>query len=348
MDPTPPSVAIRASSSDTAAAGSARHKAQNAAVIAWWAANPVVPARSVSVLARSSARRASSWRPTGRRLPGQHLHGNGGVGRVTELVPQLGRLSGIGEGSGVVAEPRSRGREQGQRRHQDAERAAAPGLAQLRTSPRPCLAWVAQEPGGQSEEEQRPRVVTQRGAGDPIDDVAEQHPAGGQVATEGGGGAPREVREHPLLRVVVVRGLVDPGGALGDTGHVVEPEPGQRQLGECPSAVHTVEPLSGSGEQLDGVRHRTGVLLEHPEREQGPAVRPRRTRPVQDASHERPGSIGVSGQEGVRRRRRQPLSGQRGVIREQRSPFHRGRCGGVPLPDAALVRCADEVLRELR
>ena len=54
---------MRASSSDAAAAGSARHKAQNAAVSAWWAAKLVVPARSVSALARSSAVRASSCRP---------------------------------------------------------------------------------------------------------------------------------------------------------------------------------------------------------------------------------------------------------------------------------------------
>ena len=60
MDPTPPSAAMRASSSDTIAAGSERHKAQNAAVSAWWAAKPVVPARSVSDLARLSALRASS------------------------------------------------------------------------------------------------------------------------------------------------------------------------------------------------------------------------------------------------------------------------------------------------
>ena len=77
--------------------------------------------RSVSVLVKTA----------GRRLPGQHLHGNGGVGRVAQLVPELGCLSGIGEGSGVVAEPRSPGREQCQRRHQDAERAAVPDLAQL-------------------------------------------------------------------------------------------------------------------------------------------------------------------------------------------------------------------------
>ena len=63
MDPTPPSAAMRASSSDTADAGSARHMAQNAAVSAWWAAKAVVPARSVSDLARLSAVSASSWRP---------------------------------------------------------------------------------------------------------------------------------------------------------------------------------------------------------------------------------------------------------------------------------------------
>ena len=39
MDPTPPSTAMRASSTDTADAGSARHNAQKAAVSAWWAAN---------------------------------------------------------------------------------------------------------------------------------------------------------------------------------------------------------------------------------------------------------------------------------------------------------------------
>jgi hypothetical protein len=60
MDPTPPSAAMRASSSDTAAAGSERHNAQNAAVTAWWAAKLVVPARSVSNLARFSAVCASS------------------------------------------------------------------------------------------------------------------------------------------------------------------------------------------------------------------------------------------------------------------------------------------------
>ena len=133
------------------------------------------------------------------------------------------------------------------------------------------LAWVTQEAAGQTEEEERPRVVAKRGTGDLFGDVSEQHLAGGEVATEGGGDAPREVREHPLLRVVVVGGLGDPGCTLADTGHVVEPEAGQGKLGECPRAVLTVEPLSGGGEKLDGVWHRTGVLLEHPEREQGPA-----------------------------------------------------------------------------
>ena len=113
MDPTPPSTAMRASSSDTAAAGSARHKAQNAAVSAWWAAKAVVPARSVSDLARVSAAVSVLVETAGRRLPGQHLHGDGGVGRVAQLVPELGRFSGIGEGSGVVAEPGSRRRRTG-------------------------------------------------------------------------------------------------------------------------------------------------------------------------------------------------------------------------------------------
>ena len=209
------------------------------------------------------------------------------------------------------------------------------------------VAWVTEVPGRQTKEKERARVVTKRGEGDPFGDVSEQHLAGGQVAREGGGEAAREVREHPLLRVVVVGGLLDPGCALADTCHVVELEVGQRKLGECPRAVLTVEPLRGGGEKLDGVRHRTGGLFEHPEREQGPALRPRRTRPVQHASHERPGSLGVSGQIGVRGSRRHPVSGQCRVAHEQRSPLHRGRCGGVPLPGAALVSCAYQVMREL-
>jgi hypothetical protein len=62
-DPRPPSAAMRASSSAAVSARSPRHSAQNAAVMAWWAWTLVVPAWSVSALARSKARRASSWRP---------------------------------------------------------------------------------------------------------------------------------------------------------------------------------------------------------------------------------------------------------------------------------------------
>jgi hypothetical protein len=76
-------------------------------------------------------------------------------------------------------------------------------------------------------------------------------------------------------------------------------------------------------------------------------VRPSRTRPVQHAGRERPGSIGVACQQGVRGSRRHPVSGQCSVAREQRSPLHRGRCSGVPLPGSPLVRCAYQVLREL-
>jgi len=70
----------------------------------------------------------------------------------------------------------------------------------------------------------------------------------------------------------VVGGLLDPGRTLAETCHVVEPEAGQRKLGECSGAVLTVKPLSGGGEKLDGVWHRTGVLFEHPECEQGMAA----------------------------------------------------------------------------
>jgi len=49
---------------------------------------------------------------TGCGLPGQHLHCDGSVGHVAQMVSKLGCLSGISEGSGVVAEPRSPGCEQ--------------------------------------------------------------------------------------------------------------------------------------------------------------------------------------------------------------------------------------------
>ena len=155
MDPTPPSAAMRASSSDTAADGSARHKraeCRRQRLVGREAGGPgpvgerLGPLeRSVSVLVKTA----------GRRLPGQHLHGNGGVGRVAQLVPELGCLSGIGEGSGVVAEPRSRGGEQCQRRHQDAERTAVPDLAQLIGAHCHGEARVTEEAAGQTEEEQR-------------------------------------------------------------------------------------------------------------------------------------------------------------------------------------------------
>jgi hypothetical protein len=55
------------------------------------------------------------------------------------------------------------------------------------------LAWVTEIPGRQTKEEERARVVTKRGEGDPFGDVSEQPLAGGQVTREAGGEAPREV-----------------------------------------------------------------------------------------------------------------------------------------------------------
>jgi hypothetical protein len=63
------------------------------------------------------------------------------------LFPELGCLSRIGESSNVVAEPRSRGCEQGQRWHQEAEGTAVPDLAQLMGAQCHGPAWVTQEPG---------------------------------------------------------------------------------------------------------------------------------------------------------------------------------------------------------
>ena len=129
MDPMPPSAAMRASSSAAASARSPRHSAQKAAVIAWWAADaggagpvgerpgPLQGPPGVVVEA------------PGGRLPGQHLHGHGGVGRVAELLAELGCLAGVGEGAGVVPEPGAAGRHQRQARDQHAERAALAYLA---------------------------------------------------------------------------------------------------------------------------------------------------------------------------------------------------------------------------
>jgi hypothetical protein len=50
----------------------------------------------------------------GCRLPGQHLHGHGGVGGIPELLAELGGLAGVGEGAGVVPDPGAAGRHQGQ------------------------------------------------------------------------------------------------------------------------------------------------------------------------------------------------------------------------------------------
>ena len=140
--PTPPSAAMRASSSAAASSRSPRHSAQNAAVIAWWAATPVVPARS-SALWPARARAGVVVEAPGGRLPRQHLHGDGGVGHVPELFAKLGRLAGVGERAGVVADPGAAGRDQRQARHQDAEAPrsrAAPGAV------RPTAAWPPRSP----------------------------------------------------------------------------------------------------------------------------------------------------------------------------------------------------------
>jgi len=61
-------------------------------VIAWWAWTLVVPARSVRALACSRAPAGVVVESPGGRLPGQHLHGHGSVGRIAEPLAELGRL----------------------------------------------------------------------------------------------------------------------------------------------------------------------------------------------------------------------------------------------------------------
>ena len=117
------------------------------------------------------------------------------------------------------------------------------------------LRGVAEEPAGQTEENERARVVPKRGVGDLVSDVSEQRRAGDWIATESGGDSPREIREHPLLGVIAVGGLLDPDCTLADSCHIVDPEAGQCQLGERPGVVLIVEPLGGGGEKLDCVGH---------------------------------------------------------------------------------------------
>ena len=117
----------------------------------------MVPARSVSnsvgeqlgTIQRSMRIRVKT---TGCRLPGQHLHCDGGVGPIAQQLPELSCLTGIGECTGVVAEPGWRGCEQCERRHQYAEGTAAPDLAQLIGARCHGAAWVTQKPAGQTEE----------------------------------------------------------------------------------------------------------------------------------------------------------------------------------------------------
>ena len=171
---------------------------------------------------------------------------------------------------------------------------------------------------------------------------------GGEVATEGGGEAPREVREHPLLRVVGVGGLA---GSLA--AHSPIPATSLSRKRARASSVSARVRCSPSSRSAAEASSSTAYGTEPAYSSSSPSVNrarpcarggldPSSTRATSDLVRSAsPASMASRGS------RRQPVSGQCRVVHEQRSPLHRGRCGGVPLPSAALIRCAHQVLREL-
>ena len=125
MAPTPPSAAIRASSSvddlgEIAAAQGAEGGGDR--VVRGDARRP----RPVGERAGPGEGLAGVVvKAAGRRLPGQQLDGHGRVRGVAEMLGELGRLAGVGERARVVAQPAPPRRGDGEDRDQDAHGAAS-------------------------------------------------------------------------------------------------------------------------------------------------------------------------------------------------------------------------------
>jgi hypothetical protein len=254
----------------------------------------------------------------GGRLPGQHLHGHGGVGRVAQLLAELGRLAGVGDRAGVVPEPGAAGGHQGQPGDQHAKGAALARRGQPAFAQGHDIADIAQEAGCQPQVDQVPRVVAERWRLQQLQDVGEQRPAGRRVAADRQGDPARELGQGPL-----------PG--------VAQPEPGVPQLGQRPDPLGAVGQLGRGGQQLGGPGDRPSVLLEHSEGGEhlgagGPAGGP-----VQDPGRQGPGPLHVPGQEGVAHGGGQPLGRPAGVGDEQGRALQGGRGGREP-PAAANPR----------
>jgi len=135
----------------------------------------------------------------GRRLPGEHLPRRCRVGDEVQLLRELHGLTGLCQGSGVVADPRTGVAAHRQRRHEDLPRATLTGHAQSPFDDRQVVESRSEPPCGEHGVWQEPRIVPQRQfALEQVGGPPELPPARSQPAVQDVSHAADECREHLL------------------------------------------------------------------------------------------------------------------------------------------------------
>ena len=301
----------------------------------------------VGQLARPGQRpRGVVVQPASGRLPGQHLHRDRPVGGVAEVLCKFRGLTGVREGARVVAQPGPAGGQDRQAWDEDADRPASAYLLEPGGTDCHGVTHLSGEACGQRHQHQGPRIVTQRGQVRQPSDLIEPGHARLEVTRQQECCATAEGGHQPLLGVVGIGDGVDPTTAVGHPGNVVETEPRERKLGQVTDQGGSLEEVRRLVEVLDGLRHRSGVLLQHPEREQGlaagPVLHPLGQYPVDQATD--PGD--VAGLEGVVGGEGESLPRQVRVGCQLGGAFERRRGGGEAQPVTVAPRERRELVCE--
>ena len=193
----------------------------------------------------------------------------------------------------MVAQPGPAGCQDRQAWDEDTDRSASAYLVEACGTDSHGVTHLSGEPCGQRHQQQGPRIVTERGQVGQPSDLREPGHARLEVARQQERCAAGEAGHQLLLGVVGIGGSVDPATAVGQPGDVIEPEPRERELGEVTDQRGSLEQVGRLVEVLHGLRHGTGVLLQHPEREQslaaGPVRHPFGQHPVDQATD--PGDV---------------------------------------------------------